>query len=426
MRWPRGLNTCLRAFSAGAALLLLIGAPAARAQERIWTDQDGRRYDASPSDLYNNQITFRRPDGSTFTLQLQDLIPEDQQSIHDWFYKQPKDVGTLPPPTQRLSPYGRSFVLDTPRVLRLRPLASKGYADAFLGIPITLRNDNDGPLEFVNLYIYDVDRKQREYPIVPPDGPLMVQDGDTTAFIRPGDFKIGQTYMVLYPLQEPASRTATYIVVVAGNDYRPVSIVYPSGSWRDFSFPEHDKLDAEKYSDFSAQELYPEKNPSDLFEIAGVTRLLPLSGDHSSAHDFFRLALRIKVALPAAALSGQWYAFDKNHQLLKSVGQPPYSNPGRTDIFYFVVVPGRGPADISDAIIPTQGTEYDTLELPDGAWWDNPEVDSLVFVFGTETKKVAQVFSKSGATLADLPVPEKAAFGDVNVTSQPKIPQRIY
>jgi hypothetical protein len=425
MRWPRGLNSCLRAFSAVVCLLLAI-LPAARAQERIWTDQDGRRYDASPSDLFNNQITFRRPDGSTFTLQITDLIPEDQQSIHDWFYKQPKDVGTLAPPTQRLSPYGRSFVLDTPRVLRLRPLASKGYAGAFLGIPVTLRNDDDGPLEFVNGYIYDVNRKQREYPVIPEGGPLMVQDGDTTSFVRPGDFKIGQTYMVLLPLQEPASRTATYIVIVAGNNYRPVSIVYPSGSWRDFSFPEYDKLAAEKYADFSAQELYPEKSPADLFEIANVTRLLPVTGDHSSAHDFFRLALNIKTTLPAAALSGQWYAFDKNHQLLHSVGQPPYYQPGRTDIFYFIVILGHGPADISDAIVPTQGTDYDTLELPDASWWDKPEVDSIVFVFGTETKKVARIFSKSGATLADLPVPEKSAFCGATVASQPQIPQRTY
>jgi hypothetical protein len=412
---------------AGLLLLVIFAlGHLARAQNHLWTDQDGHRYDAAPADLFDNQqITFRRPDGSTFTLPLNDLTRDDQQAIHDWFYKLPQNVGEAAPPTQRLSPYGRSFVLDQPRVLRIRPFASKGYASAYLAIPLTLRNDLAGPLDFVNVYIYDIDHKPRAYPIVPPDGPLMIQDGETTAFLRPAEFKVGQTYVVLFPLEDAAARTAAYIVVVAGNKYHPVSIVYPGGSWRDFPLPEHDLLAADKYADFSAQELYPEKSPADLFDIADVLRLRPASDDHSPAHDFFRLSLHTKVTLPATALQADWYAFDKQHHLLHTEGQPPYANPGRTDIFYYITLAGHGPVDISDPVPPTAGDVH-TLELPNAAWWDNPDVDSLVFVFGTETKKVARVYSKSGATLVELPVPEKEALGGATPPTLAKIPERTY
>jgi len=424
---PRRLNPCLRGLSTVALLLLsFLARPSARAQNHLYTDQSGRRYDAAPLDLDNDQVTFQRPDGSTFTLAVQDLINDDQQAVHDWFYAQPAGIGERPPPTQRLSPFGRSFVLDEPRVLRLRPLPGKGYASSYLGIPITIRNDWDDHLEFFHLYFYDVNRKLRPYPLIPAGSSLMVQSADTTAFVNPHDFKVGQTYMVLFPIQEPASATATYVVVVAGNAVQPVALVYPSGSWRDFDFPEHDLLAADKYADFSAQELYPEKFPSDLFDITEVTRLRPLTGNDTADHDFFRLGLHIKVPLPAAALSAQWYAFDKQHNLIHSAGDPPYTHPGRADIFNFIVLPGHGPADISDAILPTTGTAFDTLELPDASWWSKPEVDSIVFVFGTETKKVARVFSKSGATFTQLPVPEKSAFGAPVISTETSIPEHTY
>jgi hypothetical protein len=225
---------------------------------------------------------------------------------------------------------------------------------------------------------------------------------------------------------DPSVRTAAYAVVVAGNDGQAVATVYPGGSWRDFSFPEHDEIAQDRYADYAGQELYPTQAPADLFVLTDVTRLRPVTGDHTPEHDYFRLSLRTKVLLPAAALSAQWYAFDARHNLLHSEDEVPYANPARTDNFYYVIVQGYGPLEISDPVPPTVGDAVHTLHLPGGAWWDKPEVDSIVFIFGTETKKVARVYSKSGATLADLPVPEKAALDGANPPPEKTIPERLY
>ena len=89
-------------------------------------------------------VTFRHPDGRTFTLAFDDLVPNDREAVRDWLLKQPAGTGEDPPPTQTLSPIGRPFLIDEPRVLRLRPLQDHGYLSAYLGIPLTLRNTSGG------------------------------------------------------------------------------------------------------------------------------------------------------------------------------------------------------------------------------------------------------------------------------------------
>ncbi len=413
----------------GFALMVggLLAFSPASAQSRYWTDMDGHHYDASILSLYQGQVTFVHPDGRTFTLALTDLVPNDREAVQTWLLHQPRGQGEDPPPTQTLSPYGRRFVLDEPRVLRLRPLQDYGYLNAYLGVPLTLRPipGSHTSLDFVNVYFFDDQRKPINFPMPPADSPIMIQNGKTTAFIKPSQLEPGKTYLVLIPISNPAVRQAAYDVVVAGNSYEAVATVFPDGSWRDFNFPEHDIVGMDRYADYSGQELYTGKTPDDLFDIVDVTRLEPAaSGD--AAHDYFRLSLRIHQPFPSAALLASWYAFDAKHNLIHAEDTPPYAQPNRTDNMFIISQPATGPAELGDAITPTEATAYDTVQLPGAMWWDKPEVDSIVFVFGTETKKVARVFSKSGATFAQLPVPEKAAFGDARPATATTIPVRKY
>jgi hypothetical protein len=393
---------------------------------RYWTDQDGHHYDAAVVSLYNDEVTFKHPDGRTFTLALADLAPNDREAVRTWLLRQPRGSGEDPPPTQMLSPYGRRFILDQPRVLRLRPLQDHGYSSAYLGVPLTIRNIPGSNPDFVSVYFYDDERKRIPFPMPPPGSPLMVQDGKTTAFIKPSDLKPGQTYMVLIPIRDPSVRLAAYDLVVAGNSLQVVTAVFPDGSWRDFDFPERALVATDKYADYSGQELYTGKVPLDLFNIEDVTRLQPANGDHSPERDYFRLSLRIQQPFPASALSARWYAFDQNHKLIHWEDTPPYAQAKRTDDMFIIAQPGSGHAELSDAIAPTEGATFDTVQLPGAAWWDKPEVDSIVFVFGTETKKIARVYSKSGASFAELPVPEKEAFGEGRPLLQRNLPVRQY
>jgi hypothetical protein len=399
---------------------------ASPAATHLWTDQDGRRYDAAILSTYNGEVTFQRPDGRTFTLAQNDLVPSDQMLVREWIDKQPVGQGIKPPPTAKLSSFGRSFVIDEPRVLRLRSLPGKGYPNTYLGIPLTLRNKDAGPVEYVNVYFYNSDHTRRIFPLVPPGSTLMVQDGETTAFLPTSEVQLGRTYVVLLPLQDPTVRVAAYAVAVVGNSAQTVATVFPSGSWREFDFPEKSLVARDKYADYSGQELYTNQAPADLFSLPEVVRLRPRTGEATPDRDYFRLSLGVKAPFPASALQAQWYAFDKDHKLIHAVGEPPYATPNRKDSFYVIQLAGHGPAELNDAVPPTQGEAWDLLQLPDAAWWDRPEVDSIVFVFGTETKKVAKVFSKSGATLADLPVPEKDALGDAKPAILAQIPVREY
>jgi hypothetical protein len=388
---------------------------------------DGHHYDASIVSLYQDQVTFVHPDGRTFTLAMSDLVPDDREAVRTWLLHQPRGKGEDPPPTQTLSPYGRRFVLDEPRVLRLRPLQDYGYLNAYLGVPLTLRPIPGSPLtlDFVNVYFFDDQHKQINFPMPPMGSPIMIQNGDTTAFIKPSQFVPGKTYLVLIPISNSAVRQAAYDVVVAGDSIQAVATVFPDGSWRDFNFPERTLISIDKYADYSGQELYTGKTPDDLFDIVDVARLEPAADDKSGS-DYFRLALRIHEPFPASALSASWYAFDAKHVLLHAEDTPPYAQRNRTDGMFIISQPSTGPAELGDAIIPTEGAVLDTVQLPAASWWDKPEVDSIVFVFGTETKKTARVFSKSGATFAELPVPEKQAFGDARPISQPDISVRKY
>jgi len=401
--------------------------PQARADSHLWTDQDGHHYDADITGFYNGTIvTLRRTDGRTVSLALTDLVAQDQLVARQWLLKQPDGTEKIQPPDQTLSLWGRSFILDDPRVVRLQILDGKGYNDAYLAVPVTVRNDKAGPLSFVNFYFFDTKHKRIHAQLIPPDKPVMIQDGGTTAFVTPASMKPGQTYLVLYPLVDPELRMAPLVVIVAGNDRQMMATVYPEGSWRDFDFPERDSVAKDKYADYSGQELYSAKATQDLFEIADVTRLVPRSVDHSPEHDYFRLSLRMLEPFPATALSGQWYAFDKEHHLLHAEDVAPYADPTRKDVFFYVLLAGRGRADITDPVLATVGDALHTMHLPGAAWWDKPEVDSIVFVFGTETKKIARVFSKSGTRLADLPVPEKEALGSAKPATEVAIPRRDY
>jgi len=431
-RYPR---SGLHAYVNFGRTLLLIGLAGlspicVQAQSHFWTDQDGRRYDASIINLYKDQtVTFRRPDGRIFTLTMSDLVPSDQMVAREWLLKQPKGTGENPPPANTLSPIGREFVVDEPRVMRVRPMAGKGYPSAYFGIPITLRHDHVGALEFVNVYFYNDQHQRIPYPLPPANGALMLYKDGTTAIINTADIKPGQTYTIIFPffpMRDSTVRDAPNAVVVAGNSLQAVATVFPDGSWRDFDFPERDIVALDKYADYSGQELYADKQPADLFALADVTRLQPVNGDHSPERDFFRLSLRVLQSFPAAALSGRWYAFDKNHTLLHAEDLPPYTEPKRKDGFYQLLLAGRGTAELNDAVPPTEGTAFHSLQLPGAAWWDKPEVDSLVFVFGSETKKIACVFSKSGAAFADLPVPEKETFSDATPAPEKEIPTRQY
>jgi hypothetical protein len=430
-----------RRLRAALVLASLLASATGFAQTRYWTDLDGHHYDASIVSLYKGeQVTFRHPDGRTFTLDLNDLVANDREAVREWFLKQPAGTGEDPPPTQTLSPFGRPFIIDEPRVLRLLPLLDHGYPSAYLGIPLTVRNLDGGTLDFVNVYFFDDEHKRITFPLPPRGSPLMIQDGKTTSFIKAGDLKPGQTYMVLFPIRDPAVRMATSDLVVTGNGLHMVATVFPDGSWRDFDFPERPIVELDKYADYSGQELYPTQKPSDLFEFTSIARLQPAADSSSNltatpsaaptlnadTRDYFRLSLRIFQPFPAAALSAAWYAYDKNHQLLHAEDTPPYKQPGRKDGMFILIQPGSGPADLTDAVTPATGDTFDTVQLPGATWWDKPEVDSLVFVFGTETKKIVRVISKSGATLADLPVPEKAAFGDAQPAPQADIPVRTY
>ena len=422
------------------ALLLLAGlltGATGFAQTRYWTDLDGHHYDAAIVSLYQDELaTFRHPDGRTFTLALDDLVPNDREAVREWLLKQPAGTGEDPPPTQTLSPIGRPFLIDEPRVLRLRPLQDHGYLSAYLGIPLTLRNTNGGTIDFVNVYFFDDQHKRIPFPLPPRGSPLMIQDGRTLMTINTRELVPGKTYMVLFPIRAPEVRMAAYDVVTVGNSLETAATVFPEGSWRDFDFPEHSLVALDKYADYSGQELYPNKQPADLFEFASIARLQPAdSGANPPAaapapdeatRDYFRLSLRLFQPFPAAALSAAWYAFDKNHQLLHTEDTPPYAQPDRKDGMFILIQAGEGPAGLADAVTPATGNTFDTVQLPGAAWWDKPEVDSLVFVFGTETKKIVRVISKSGATLADLPVPEKAAFGDASPPPQADMPVRTY
>jgi hypothetical protein len=395
-------------------------------QVRFWTDLDGHHYEATIISLYHDQATFRHPDGRTFTIALGDLVPNDQATVREWLARQPDGQGENPPPTMTLSHYGREFLLDEPRVLRLRSLASQGYLSSYLGIPLTLRDQIAGTLDFVNVYFYDDERRQIPFPLPPRDSPIMIQDGVTTRFIQPADVKPGLTYMVLIPIRDPAIHEAAYDLVVAGNSLQAVATVFPQGSWRDFDFPEKSLIAIDKYADYSGQELYTDKKPGDLFAISDVTRLKPAAGNHSPEGDYFRLSLSIFQPFPAVALAGSWYAFDKSGKLLHAEDLAPYAQPNRKDGLFVISQAGTGPADISEAIIPTPSEARDTLQLPGAAWWDKPEVDSIVFVFGTETKKVARFFSKSGTSFAHLPVPEKEALAGAQPKAEADIPVRTY
>jgi len=407
---------------------LLWGFAPAFAQSRYWTDLDGHLYDASIVSFFEEKelVTFRHPDGRTFTLALNDLVPNDREAVRAWLQNQPDGVGGEPPPTAMLSPYGRSFVLDEPRVLRLRPLQDHGYLSAYLGIPITVRNTREGPLDYVNVYFFDENHKRIAFPLPPRGSPLMIQDGKTTAFVKPANLRVGQTYMVLVPIRDPSVRMATYDLVVAGNGPQNAVAVFPQGSWRDFDFPERPLLTSDKYADYAGQELYTRAKPAELFEITNVTRLQAATGDRTPERDYFRLSLTIQQPFPAAALSARWYAFDKDKKLLYSENTPPFAQADRKDGMFILNLYGQGPATLTDAVMPTKSDSPDTVQLPGAAWWDKPEVDTLVFVFGTETKKAAKVFSKSGVELKDLPVPEKESFGDTATTTLPMIPVRPY
>ncbi len=409
--------------------LLLIPA-LAPAQTRYWTDLDNHHYDASLVSFFEEKglVTFRHPDGRTFTLSLDDLVPNDREAVRAWLLKQPDGVGADAPPTQALSRVGRSFVMDEPRVLRLRPLQDHGYLSAYLGIPITVRNNKDGALSYVNVYFFDDQHKRilRDFPNISGGNPLMIQDGRTTAFVKPADFKPGQTYMVIIPIRDPAARMAPYAVVVAGNGPQNAVAVFPEGSWRDFDFPERPFLNNDKYADYSGQELYATSKPADLFDITSVERLQAAAGERTPERDYFRLSLRIDQPFPAAALSARWYAFDKNLKLLHYEDTPPYAQADRKDGMFILNLYGLGPAALTDAVKPTKSDGLHTVQLPGAAWWDKPDVETIVFVFGTETKKVAKVFSKSGVELKDLPVPEKESFGGANVNTLPSIHLRPY
>ncbi len=406
-----------------AILLAAIGGlTPARAQVRFWTDTDGHHYEATIISLYHDQATFRHPDGRTFTIALGDLAPNDQAIVREWLVKQPLGQGESPPPTMTLSHYGREFLLDEPRVLRLRSLADEGYMSSYLGIPLTLRDQMSGALDFVNVYFYDDERRQIPFPLPPPGSPIMIQDGVTTRFIKPAEVKPGLTYMVLIPIRDPAIHEAAYDLVVAGNSLQAVATVFPQGSWRDFDFPEHDLIAIDKYADYSGQELYTDKVPADLFEITEVARLKPTDGSSSPERDYFRLSVRILQPFPAVALAGRWYAFDKSGKLLHAEDLPPYAQPNRKDGLFVISQTGTGPADISEAIIPS---ENDTLQLPGAAWWDKAEVNSIAFVFGTETKKVARLFSKSSKSML-LPIPDVEALIGAQPAVQTDIPVRTY
>jgi len=184
-----------------------------------------------------------------------------------------------------------------------------------------------------------------------------------------------------------------------------VTSVFPAGSWRDFDFPEHSLVNIDSYADYSGQELYTDKKPAQLFDITDVTRLKPADGSHSPERDYFRLSLSILQPFPAVALAGRWYAFDRDHKLVHSEDLAPYAVSNRKD---------------------TESGSQDTLQLPGAAWWDKPEVDSIVFVFGTETKKVARFFSKSGASFLSLPIPEVEALGGAALSAEKDIPVRTY
>ena len=417
-----------------AALFLasiLAGSPGL-AQTRYWTDLDGHHYYAVVVSLYQDEfVTFRHPDGRTFTLAIEDLVPNDREAVREWFLKQPAGTGEDPPPTQLLSPFGRPFLLDEPRVLRLRAMQDHGYLSAYLGIPLTLRNASGGTLDFVNVYFFDDQHKRISFPLPPRGSPLMIQDGRTTGFKKPGDLVPGQTYMVLFPIRDPSVRMAAYDLVVAGTGLQTVATVFPEGSWRDFDFPERAIVALDKYADYSGQELYPNRQPADLFEFASIARLQPANTAaaqtiNENARDYFRLSLRIFQPFPAATLSARWYAFDHQHQLLHAEDTPPYAQPDRKDGMFILTQAGQGPATLNDAISPATGNTFDTVQLPGATWWDKPEVDSIVFVFGTETKKIVRLISKSGASLSDLPVPEKAALGDARPAPQADIPVRTY
>ncbi len=411
--------------------LLLVHPAAAYAQSKYWTDLDGHRYDATIVSFYEEKelVTFRHIDGRTFTLALNDLVPNDREAVRSWLLNQPDGAGGEPPPTQMLSPYGRSFVLDEPRVLRLRPLQDHGYLSAYLGIPLTVRNNRNGVLDYVNVYFYDDQHKriQPPFPNIPRGSPLMIQDGKTTAFVKPAALAAGQTYMVLIPIRDPAARMAAYAVVIAGNGPQNAITVFPNGSWRDFDFPERPLLTNDKYADYSGQELYARNKPSELFDILNVTRWQANAGDRTPERDYFRLTLRIDQPFPASALSARWYAFDKDQKLLPHAEDtPPYAQADRKDGMFILNLYGQGSAALTSAVMPTKSDAPDTVQLPGAAWWDKPEVETLVFVFGTETKKVAKVFSKSGVELKDLPVPEKESFGGASPTTLPIIPLRSY
>ncbi|HTB62939.1 MAG TPA: hypothetical protein VK737_05060, partial [Opitutales bacterium] len=358
---------------------------------RFWTDLDNHRYDATIVSLYQDSlVTFRHPDGRTFTLAIDDLAPNDREAARDWLLLQPAGTGEDPPPTQTLSPYGRSFLIDEPRILRLRALKDHGYLSAYLGIPLTVRSTQNGALEYVNVYFFDEQHKRIPFYLPPRNEPIMVQDGKTTSFIKPGDFKAGQTYMVLIPIRDPSVRQAASSLVVAGNSFQAVATVFPNGSWRDFDFPERNLVMLDKYADYSGQELYPTKDANELFQFFSVARLQPATSDTTAnpARDYFRYEIRVLQPFPASALSAQWYAFDKNHRLLHSEDTPPYSQPDRKDGMFILIQAGQGPAALTDAVTPTSGNNFDSVQLPGAAWWDKPEVDSIVFVFGTETKKI--------------------------------------
>jgi hypothetical protein len=428
--WQTALPSGNRSPLALAGWLLLFAlffAPTrASAQIRFWTDTDGHHYEAAIVSLYHDQATFRHPDGRTFTIAMADLVPNDQEIVREWLAKQPRGMGESPPPTMTLSHFGREFVLDEPRVLRLRSLPDHGYMSAYLGIPLTLRDLAAGTLDFVNVYFYDDEHRPIPFPLPPPNSPIMIQDGVTTHFVNPADIKPGTTYMVLVPIRDPAIHQAAYTVIVAGNSLQAVTTVFPVGSWHDFDFPERGLIAIDKYADYSGQELYTDKKPADLFAITEVTRLQPADGNHSPERDYFRLSLRILQPFPAVALAARWYAFDKDAKLVHAEDQPPYAQPGRKDGLLVISQAGTGPADISDAISPTGSDTRDTIQLPGAAWWDKPEVDSLVFVFGTETKKVALIFSKSGMSIAKLPVPEVEALGGAQPAAQLELPVRSY
>jgi len=409
----------------GLAIMQLWLAVPASAQVRFWTDSDGHHYEATIVSLYQDQATFRHPDGRTFTLAIGDLTPNDQETVREWVAKQPRGMGESPPPTMTLSHYGREFLIDEPRVLRLRSLADQGYLSAYLGIPLTMRNQMSGQLDFVNVYFFDDEHHRIPFPLPPPDSPVMVQDGNTTRFIKPGNMKPGTTYMVLIPIRDPSIHQAAYDVVMAGNSLQAVATVFPEGSWRDFDFPGRDLIAIDKYADYSGQELYTDKKPAQLFDMVEIARLKPTSGDQSPVRDYFRLKLRVFQPFPAVALSGSWYAFDQNGKLLHSEDVPPYAEPNRKDGMFVISQSNTGPTDISEAVLPTTSDTSDTLQLPGAAWWDKPEVNSIVFVFGTETKKAAQVFSKSPPAKT-LPVPGAEALMGPLPPAQTDIPVHTY